>query len=123
MTDPADAFPAAELPVLRTAAFEQTAAALPRAALTGYLQTLLERGQALLTQLSSATAPDPPMAAAAHSLAGSAGMFGFERLAVSARYFEHAVAERSPRIGILQEHLIAATRETIAELRLRIAAG
>jgi CheY-like chemotaxis protein/HPt (histidine-containing phosphotransfer) domain-containing protein len=113
----------AELPILQTDAFERTAACLPSDVLAGYLQTLVERSQALLGQLR---APDPPadqkpLTVAAHALAGSAGMFGFERLSVTARHFEHASIAHLPEVGHLTESLIAAAVDTVDEMNRRMA--
>jgi CheY-like chemotaxis protein len=77
-----------ELPVLNREAFERTAAFLSSEAVISYLEILAERGEALRHALhdpNSVTHAGIHLAAAAHTLAGSAGMFGFERLAAVAR--------------------------------------
>ncbi len=115
-----------ELPVLDLAAFERTAAFLAPSAVVSYLRTLAERGEALLRGLH---APDAlaragsDLADAAHTLAGSAGMFGFERLAVVARRFERAVQTNAAETPDLAEGLCAAIEASLQEMHSRAPAS
>ena len=111
-----------ELPVLDPGAFERTAAFLAPQAVASYLRTLAERGEALLRGLH---APDAlartgsDLADAAHTLAGSAGMFGFERLAMVARRFERAVQTNAAETPDLAEGLCAAIEASLQEMHHR----
>ena len=115
-----------ELPVLDPGAFERTAAFLAPQAVVSYLQTLAERGKALLRGLH---APDAlartgsDLADAAHTLAGSAGMFGFERLAMVARCFEQAVQTNAAEAPDVTEALCAAIEASLQEMHSRAPAG
>ncbi len=60
------------------------------------------------------------MAEAAHALAGSAGMFGFERLALVARHFEHAALTGSPDVAALADDLAAALDASLGEIAGRL---
>jgi two-component system sensor histidine kinase/response regulator len=112
----------ADLPIVQADAFERTASCLPREALATYLQTLVERSQALLQQLRDPeAAAKPTVTVAAHALAGSAGMFGFERLSVTARHFEHAAGARLPQTEHLTQSLIATTIDSVSEMQRRLA--
>ncbi len=110
----------AELPVLDRAAFERTTAYLAPEAVATYLQTLSERCEVLLRKLR---APDAlkeglaGLAPLAHTLAGSAGMFGFQRLAEAARTFEYAVETKSPETLGLIERLAATIAVSIYEMQ------
>ena len=70
-----------------------------------HLQSIAERGKALqrgLRALGATTRAGNELTAAAHVLAGSAGMFGFASLAAAALGFEHAVqtgAEDTPMLA------------------------
>jgi signal transduction histidine kinase/HPt (histidine-containing phosphotransfer) domain-containing protein len=97
-----------DLPVLNLGAFTRTSAFLDPDKVATYLQTITELGQNLLSGLrerDALTRTRGNLAAAAHTLAGSAGMFGFERLTAVARQFELAVhtgAEEAPGlVGVL----------------------
>ncbi len=88
-----------ELLVLDPAGFARTAAFLAPDAVTLYLQTIRVRCEDLRSGLTAMTTIAPAgsdLADAAHALAGSAGMFGFDRLAAVARGFEQAVRTSSP---------------------------
>ncbi len=111
------------LPVLDPAAFECTAAYLAPESLASCLQSLAERGEGLLHDLH---APDAlaldldALAAAAHTLAGSGGMFGFERLAAVAHRFEHAVHTNAVEVPAVADSLAAAITVSVQEMRRRI---
>lgn len=117
------AAPGAELPVLDPGAFGRTAAFLAPEMLASYLRTLVGRGEALLRGLhgpQALTRNGRENAAAAHTLAGSAGMFGFERLAAASRRFEHAALTGLAEAPILAESLTAAIKASIWEMQLRL---
>ncbi|MDQ2764336.1 MAG: response regulator, partial [Pseudomonadota bacterium] len=77
-----------ELPVLDLGAFEQTASHLAPDAVSSCLRTIAERGEALVRDLREQDAlirNAEALADSAHTLAGSAGMFGFRRLSIIGR--------------------------------------
>ncbi len=120
---PADAappsVPGSELAVLDPAAFGRTAAFLSREALASHLRTIAGRGEALLRALHAPGAlasTGADLAAAAHTLAGSAGMFGFERLAAVARGFEHAVETGASDAQAFADGLAAAIKASLLEM-------
>ena len=59
------------------------------------------------------------LADAAHAIAGSAGMFGFERLTTVGRRFERAVHASAADAPALADGLSAALQATLAALRDR----
>lgn len=110
----------ADPPVLNEAAFERNAAFLPREAVSSYLRTIAQRSEALLRDLDDLTGKGEPLADAAHALAGSAGMFGFERLATTAERFEYALLSDPdqvlPTAARLRTALAATRREIVHRL-------
>jgi PAS domain S-box-containing protein len=111
-----------ELLVCNAAMFERTVFYLPADAVASYLQAIAERGEALLHRLREpdALAHDSDrLADAAHAIAGSAGMFGFERLTMMGRRFERAVNAGAADAPALADGLSAALEATLAALRNR----
>jgi DNA-binding response OmpR family regulator len=113
-----------DLLVLNQEAFERTAFYLPSEAVTSYLEAITERGEALLRGLRMPDAlvqSGEELAEAAHTIAGSAGMFGFERLTVLGRRFEramHAGAAEAPALAAGLSAALAATLEALHERTL-----
>ena len=110
-----------DLPVFNVEAFQRTAAYLSPAALASYLRTVTARCEALrkgLEDLEPETSQE--LGAAAHILAGSAGMFGFDRLTVLAGRFEHAIQTRSGETSGLAASLGAALDASLHELHGRV---
>ncbi|MEA2768129.1 MAG: hypothetical protein QOD93_1091 [Acetobacteraceae bacterium] len=105
-----------ELSVIDLTVFERTASFLPPETVASYLRTIIELGEGLLRQLR---VPDAiaqtggELADEVHSLAGSAGMFGFERLATVGRRFERAVHSDPADAPALGEGVIAALEATL----------
>jgi CheY-like chemotaxis protein/HPt (histidine-containing phosphotransfer) domain-containing protein len=93
-----------ELQILDPTAFELTARFLSPEMVDSYLQTIADSAEALLRRLRT---PDilpltgDQLGAAAHTLAGSAGMFGFERLAGLSRRFERALESGAVEVPVL----------------------
>jgi hypothetical protein len=106
----------AELLVCNASAFERTAFYLAPEAVASYLAAIAARADALLRGLR---APDalinngPELAEAAHTMAGSAGMFGFERLTAVGRRFERAVQAGAAETPALATGLSAALEVTL----------
>jgi CheY-like chemotaxis protein len=123
-----DAAPAAALPVLDGVTFAQTSAYLTPRALTAHLHTIAAAGEAVLRRLRTPDAlagPPAELADAVHTLAGSAGLFGFERLAQIGRQFERAVLASAADAAALAEALcttITASQQEILD-RLPCAAS
>ena len=123
--EPAPVIPVigSDLMVCNSAAFERTAFYLPPEAVASYLQAIIERGETLLRGLQE---PDALMqngdelADAAHTIAGSAGMFGFERLTTMGRRFERAVHAGAADLQALTYGLHAALEATLEVLRDRM---
>ncbi len=108
-----------ELPVLDTKAFERTAVHLAPEAVVAYLRTIAALGETLLRGLRAADAPTETgetLAEMAHRLAGSAGMFGFERLAAAGRAFERGIESDAADTPALADRLDAATAATCLEI-------
>jgi CheY-like chemotaxis protein len=113
---------ALEQPVINSALFEATAAVLSPEAVASYLRTLVEQGETLLHALHGPDAlmlTGEALAEAAHALAGSAGMFGFERLAATGRHFERAVQTRAAEAPVFATSLGAALQTALEEMRRR----
>lgn len=112
-----------ELPVLDMAEFNRTAAFLAPEAVASYLRIIAGRGKALLNKLQAPGGllhAEVSLAEAAHTLSGSAGMFGLKRLAAVARCFEHAVQAAAPEVPAAASHLSAAIEVSLDELQDRI---
>ncbi len=104
------------LPVLNRDTFKQTAAYLAPDVVATYMRTIAERSEALLRDLREAPRPDAALGEAAHALAGSAGLFGFERVAATGRHFEKAVLGNAPEAPELAENLCAALEATLQNI-------
>jgi len=112
----------AELTVLDRAVFERTAAYLSPEAVASYLETITQLGADLLHALQPVrvgSSPGKRLAEEAHTLAGSAGMFGFERLAAMGRRFERDVESGVRTDPALADGLIAAIEATLQAIRDR----
>jgi HPt (histidine-containing phosphotransfer) domain-containing protein len=126
--EPAPAIPVigSDLIVCNSAAFERTAFYLPPEAVDSYLRAIAERGEALLRGLREPGAlveKGDQLADAAHAIAGSAGMFGFERLTMVGRRFERAVHAGAADSQALAHGLGAALEATLEVLRDRMRAS
>ena len=86
--------PASDQPVLDAAIFERMRLLLDAETVSSCLDVLQERAADLLSAVRLTDASDVGLSEAAHALAGSAGTFGFVRLAGAARGFE--AAQRAP---------------------------
>jgi CheY-like chemotaxis protein len=109
------------LPVRDRAAFDGTAAVIAPELVRTFLETISVRCEALLGELLEPSPAEPVitgLAEAAHTLAGSAGMFGFARLSFVSRQFERAVETASREIRFATQSLVAALEATLAELRI-----
>jgi HPt (histidine-containing phosphotransfer) domain-containing protein len=119
----AEAAPSGPLPpVLDIGVFERTAAVLTPDDVRFHMGTLAARGEALLhglrgSSLSVATGGD--LAEAAHALAGSAGLFGFARLASVARRFEDAAESLAAEVPTAARDLAAALETALDEMHSR----
>jgi CheY-like chemotaxis protein/anti-sigma regulatory factor (Ser/Thr protein kinase) len=84
----------AELPICDLVAFGRTAGFLAPVAVAAHMDALSVQASALLRQMREAR-NDPAtagaLAEASHTLGGSAGLFGFQRIAHAARGYERAV--------------------------------
>jgi CheY-like chemotaxis protein/HPt (histidine-containing phosphotransfer) domain-containing protein len=115
-----------DLPTLVDSAFERTAAVLNPAVMRGYLHSLAERAETLLRglagpdDLSSSAAA---LADATHALAGSAGMFGFDRLVHVARHFERAVKSDATQATALAPGLKAALEASVPIMQAKAEQG
>jgi PAS domain S-box-containing protein len=110
-----------ELLVFDLTAFERTARFLAPEAVSSYFRDIAERGEALLRGLNGPDAlgdVGTELAEAAHGLAGSAGMFGFARLASAGRHFERAVqtdAVETPELAARLRVTLEATLQVIRD--------
>jgi signal transduction histidine kinase/CheY-like chemotaxis protein/HPt (histidine-containing phosphotransfer) domain-containing protein len=105
-----------ELLVCNASSFERTAFYLAPEAVNSYLEAIAQRGQSLLRSLRGPDAlvhAGDELAEAAHTIAGSAGMFGFERLTTIGRRFERAVQTGAADAPALAEGLGAALEVTL----------
>ncbi len=115
-----------DLPVFDLGVFERAANFLKPEAVASYLQTIAESGEALLRGLREPDAlvgAAEELAEASHALAGSAGMFGFARLASLGRRFERAVQARAAETPVLAGGLAAALESTLQEIYDRMSAA
>jgi HPt (histidine-containing phosphotransfer) domain-containing protein len=123
---PADAVIGSELAVFNPTVFELTAFYLAPEAVASYMEAIAERGEALLRGLRGPDAlmqTGDELAEAAHTIAGSAGMFGFERLTSLGRRFERAIQAGAAEAPALAEGLSAALEVTLATIHNRTLAA
>jgi signal transduction histidine kinase len=98
-------------PAIDMAAFQRTAGFLSPEAIDGHLRSIDDRVCVLLRDLraeDSLILNAAALGEAAHSLAGSAGMFGFMRVADVGRRFEHAAEAGAADLPSIAADLIAA---------------
>jgi PAS domain S-box-containing protein len=111
-----------DLVIFNPTAFELTAFYLSTEAVSSYLEAIAERGEALLRGLRGPDAlaqTGDELAEAAHTIAGSAGMFGFERLTAVGRRFERAVQAGAAEAPALADGLSAALEVTLQAIHDR----
>jgi HPt (histidine-containing phosphotransfer) domain-containing protein len=119
---PAGAPVGSELAVFNLKAFELTAFYLTPEAVASYMEAIAERGEALLRGLrapDALTQTGDELAEAAHTIAGSAGMFGFERITSLGRRFERAIQAGAPEVPALADGLTAALEVTLQTIHNR----
>ena len=114
--------PEPELPVCDDKAFRSTAEYIAPEVLASYIERIIARSEELLHRLrqpprNEADARD--LVAAAHTLAGSAGMFGYRRLAVHALRYEKAAQASLSDMSIIAD-LIGAIGISLDEMRGRV---
>jgi CheY-like chemotaxis protein/HPt (histidine-containing phosphotransfer) domain-containing protein len=111
-----------ELMVFNAAAFERTAKYLAPDLVASYLDDIAERGELLLTGLRGSEAlarAGDELADAAHAIAGSAGLLGFERLTAMGRRFARAAQAGAAEAPSLADGLSAALEITLQTLHDR----
>ncbi len=112
--------PGSHLPIVNQATLDQTVAMLPSAATGGYFLTLAEKIETLTRALAG---PDrlsddgASLVELTHALAGSAGMFGFERLVFAATEFEKMTTIDLATALAEADGLHATLQASLAELR------
>jgi HPt (histidine-containing phosphotransfer) domain-containing protein len=104
------------LPILNQDTFKQTAGYLAPDVVATYTRTIAERSETLLQSLRETVSPDAALAEAAHALAGSAGLFGFERVATTARHFERSVLNKTPDMPAFAGQLAEALELTLRQI-------
>jgi len=100
--------------------FNATTEFLTPEEVTSHMHTLAVRGGALLQNLRAldgAIAAGGELAEATHALAGSAGMFGFKRLASEGLCFERAIQTSAQVTPAATESLIKTLEITLQEMR------
>ncbi len=112
----------ADLLVLDADALDRTAAVLKPEAVITYLRSLTGKAEALQEDLRASgeiQGSAQRLASSAHALAGSAGMFGFDRLVFVARHFERAAKTDPAQAAALADDLDVALNLSIAAMRTR----
>jgi CheY-like chemotaxis protein len=115
-----------EVPLFDLETFRRTASFLAPKMLAPYLRKIMALTKALLVMLDGPPIPEydaNEFAGIAHIVAGTAGMFGFERLTATSRQFERATESGTPDSAPLGDALSAAIKETLPEIRSRISAA
>jgi CheY-like chemotaxis protein len=107
-------------PVLNLPMLQRTASSLDQKAAMSHLRTVIRSSEALLEALhapDALTIHGSALAEAAHTVGGSAGLFGFERLATVASHFEHAIQSDSPATLSLADDLSAALEVSLQQMQ------
>jgi CheY-like chemotaxis protein/HPt (histidine-containing phosphotransfer) domain-containing protein len=115
-----------EVPLIDFETFKRTASFIAPKMLASYLRKVLAVTKTLLVMLDGPPIPEydsNEFAGIAHIVAGTAGMFGFERLTATSRQFERATESGTPDSAPLGDALSAAIKETLPEIRSRISAA
>jgi len=115
-----------ELRLVDVEVLKRTASFLAPKAIASYLANIAGLAKALLVMLEGPEIPDDDcddFAGVAHVVAGTAGMFGFERLAVASRQYERASESGASDTSSLGEALSAAIEETLQEIHSRMLAA
>ena len=110
------------LPVCNEAAFERTAQFLQAATVAMSMRTIAELGETVLfglCHMDDAASAEARLLEAAHTLAGSAGMFGFESLASIGRRFEQALQTDASEASAMAEEFRAAIEATLQAIETR----
>ncbi len=111
------------LPIIEEEALRRTTSVLAPEAVRSFLDTLAGLGDKLqrrLTTRDPSETIDMSLAEEAHALAGSAGMFGFERLVFVARMFERAVQTDVSKAATIAPDLTDALDRSLTEMRRRV---
>jgi CheY-like chemotaxis protein len=115
-----------ELRVIDLETFKRTASFLAPRAVAAYLRKIAALAKALLVMLDGPEIPeytDDEFAGAAHIVAGTAGMFGFERITVASRQFERATERGTSEAAPFAGALSAAIKATLPEIRSQTVAA
>ncbi len=114
-----------DLQVFDAGTFDRTATFLAPKAVASYLQVITKGAEALLGLLrdpDALTGKENQLAEAAHTLAGNAGMFGFERLSALGRRFEQGIQSGAAETVAFAGGLVAAIEDTLPIIQDRVAA-
>ena len=109
-----------QLPILDLTVFDRIANFLAPENVAGYMQTISELAASVLRGLHKPnflTGNRAELATAAHTLAGSAGMFGFARLSATSCKFERAVQSDAEEVPVLAVELRAAIEATLLKIQ------
>ncbi len=121
-TQPPDLQPP-DLPLIDHTIYQETASYLSAEAVAKYLQTITGQGTHLLAGLrarESGAIHLRALADLAHTLAGSAGMFGLARVADLGRQFERAVLIAAADVPALARNLERAIDATLRDIADRL---
>jgi signal transduction histidine kinase/CheY-like chemotaxis protein/HPt (histidine-containing phosphotransfer) domain-containing protein len=112
----APAWPGADSPVFNKRTFDHVGIFLDAEKMDKHRATLAARCIAFRARISEPDAlshGQGALVSAAHALAGSALMLGYDRAGNTARLFENAMRAEAPDAGALAAHLVSALDETI----------
>lgn len=112
--------------VFNEAAFERTARYLQAATVSMSMRTIAELGETVLfglCHMDDDVSGDTRLMDAAHSLAGNAGMFGFEDLASIGHRFEVALDGDPARASAMADEFRTAIEATLRSIEARRLAG
>jgi CheY-like chemotaxis protein/HPt (histidine-containing phosphotransfer) domain-containing protein len=110
------AWPDADLPLFNARTFEHVGIFLDSDKLDKHRATLVARCGAFRARIAEPDAllhGQAALVSAAHALAGSALMLGYDRAGNTARLFENAMRAEAPDVGALAAHLVCVLDETI----------
>ena len=121
-TPPSPQAMGSDLQIFDPVTFDRTATFLAPKAVASYMQSIAKAAEGLLCVLRDPHAlpgKGNELAEAAHTLAGNAGMFGFERLSAIGRRFEQGIQSGAAETVALCHGLVAAIEATLPLLRER----
>jgi CheY-like chemotaxis protein len=107
----------AELPIINRTVYSETSKFLSANNLAASIGALINRTSALVQDLGATPLDAEQVAVAARSIAGSAAMFGFQRLAAAGQRLDYVIQHQRDQLPLVVESLKIAAAMSLEEMR------